>query len=188
MKRKKRIVIIAHCILNANSKVEGLSQYESMIKSLIDYLHKNSIGIIQLPCPEMHVLGIKRWEHVKEQFETRHFQLACKDLLAPTHHQIIDYMNHGYNVIGVIGIDGSPSCGVDETCSANWGQSFDCYKNLEGLANKVSMTEGSGVFMETFKKLLIEGEKDLDFIGINEKNPTKSLERIFRWIDSKLDK
>jgi predicted secreted protein len=60
MKRDKNIVVVCHCILNCNSKVEGLSEYRGAVdftKKLVD----SGIGIIQLPCPEMILYGIKRW-------------------------------------------------------------------------------------------------------------------------------
>ncbi len=52
MRRSKKIVLISHCILNVNSKVEGLAQYENNSLELVKYLIENKFGIIQLPCPE----------------------------------------------------------------------------------------------------------------------------------------
>lgn len=51
MKRNKKIILICHCIINANSKVEGLSQYGGIFKEFIDIIGGKDIGIIQLPCP-----------------------------------------------------------------------------------------------------------------------------------------
>lgn len=72
MKRNKKIALVSHCILNANSKVEGLSEYGGMLKDVMNYLMDEGYGIIQMPCPEMAIYGIKRWGHVKEQFDTPH--------------------------------------------------------------------------------------------------------------------
>ncbi len=62
MKRSKKIVLLGHCILNVNSKVEGLAQYENNSLELLEYLIENKFGIIQLPCPEAGFYGMRRWD------------------------------------------------------------------------------------------------------------------------------
>lgn len=74
MRRSKKIVLISHCILNVNSKVEGLAQYENNSLELVKYLIENKFGIIQLPCPEASFYGMRRWGHVKEQFDTPYYR------------------------------------------------------------------------------------------------------------------
>ena len=78
MQRGKKIILLSHCILNVNPKVEGLEPYESLVKELTDYLYENKVGIIQLPCPEMAIYGIKRWGHVKDQFNYSFFKKSCE--------------------------------------------------------------------------------------------------------------
>ena len=99
---------ICHCIINANSKVEGLSQYGGIFKEFIDIIGGKDIGIIQLPCPEMIIYGIKRWGHVKEQFDTLFYRQQCREMLRPIVQQTKSYMDAGYEILGVVGIDGSP--------------------------------------------------------------------------------
>ena len=60
MKRDKTIIVTCHCILNCNSKVEGLSEFKGSIDLAKSFMDKG-MGIIQLPCPEMILYGIKRW-------------------------------------------------------------------------------------------------------------------------------
>ncbi|GBF35608.1 hypothetical protein DCCM_4737 [Desulfocucumis palustris] len=98
-------------------------------------LMEKQIGIIQLPCPEMVVYGIKRWGHVREQFDTLFFREKCQDIIKPITYQLLDYVKNGYKVIGIIGVDGSPSCGVNLTCSGDWGGEF--LGNIDVL-NKVT--------------------------------------------------
>lgn len=101
MNREKKIVLLSHCILNCNSKVEGLSTYASSIKSLVNFFMDSGIGIIQFPCPEMEIYGIKRWGHVKEQFDTAHFRKTSRELLKSTVGQIQNYMKNGYEIVGL---------------------------------------------------------------------------------------
>jgi len=130
MKRSKKIVVLCHCILNCNSKVEGSSDYEGAMyfnKKLID----DGFGIIQLPCPELIMYGIKRWGHSKEQFDNIIYREKCRELLLSYIYQIKMYIDNAYEVKAVIAIDGSPSCGYNKTCSSKlwYGELSGC-KNL----------------------------------------------------------
>ncbi len=40
MQRGKKIILLSHCILNVNAKVEGFEPYESLVKELTDYLYE----------------------------------------------------------------------------------------------------------------------------------------------------
>lgn len=57
MKREKKIVLIAHCILNVNAKVEGIATSKAGVTELITELMKQGYGIIQLPCVEQDMCG-----------------------------------------------------------------------------------------------------------------------------------
>lgn len=180
MKRKKKIVLLCHCILNANSKVEGLATYPSSITEVLYPLIERGIGIIQLPCPELTCYGIKRWGHVKEQFDNPYFRRHCQNIFAPFIDQIIDYKEQGYEIVGLLGIDGSPSCGVDLTCSASWGGELEASKDLEARLGNVNMVPSPGVFISEIKKMLDNLNLSIPIIGINEMNLSASLERILK--------
>lgn len=126
MMRSKKIVILSHCILNSNAKVDGLAKYEGVLGQLIVYLIEEGYGIIQLPCPEISIYGVKRWGVVKEQNNTPHYRKHCRKILEPILEPVIDYMTNGYEIKALIGVDGSPSCGVVQTCSSRiWGEKSD---------------------------------------------------------------
>ncbi len=84
----------------------------------------NNISIIQLPCPEITYYGVKRWGHVKDQFDTTHFRKHCRQLFSIYLEQIEEYINNGYEILGIVGIEGSPTCGVNKTCVGKWGENF----------------------------------------------------------------
>lgn len=46
MKRAKKIVLISHCYLNVNAKLEGIAINSSALKQLINILMENDFGII----------------------------------------------------------------------------------------------------------------------------------------------
>lgn len=179
MKRKKDLVILCHCLLNSNSKVEGLAQYEGACKNLIKYLVDKGYGIIQLPCPEITMYGIKRWGHVKEQFDTPCFRNHCRNIFSDVMEQIIEYTKNGYTFKTLIGIDGSPSCGVNKTCSSSlWGGEMAVEYGLSHKIKDLKFIEAKGVFIEEISNLLDVNNIKINLIAIDEKYPESSLEKI----------
>lgn len=178
MLRSKKIIIVCHCILNCNSKVEGLSEYNGALefnKKLID----EGFGIIQLPCPEMILYGIKRWGHVKEQFDNMMYRNKCREILKDYVIQIDMYLKSGYDIKGIIAIEGSPSCGYAKTCSSqNWFGELSGCKNLSEKLDDIKMINDRGVFMDEFIKLLEENNLDINILGLDESDLENSLEKI----------
>lgn len=183
MKRSRKILLVCHCILNSNSKVEGLSQYEGVFKEIIDIINKEGIGIIQLPCPEMIIYGIKRWGHVKEQFDTLFYRDNCREMLKSIVGQVKSYIDAGYEIVGVLGVDGSPSCGVNLTCSGNWGGELSGNENLEHTIMDLKDIGSSGIFIEELNKYFIEHEIRIPFIAIDERDVYSSLNIIESFIE-----
>lgn len=185
MKRSRKILLVSHCILNSNSKIEGLSQYGGVFKEVISIINSEGIGIIQLPCPEMIAYGIKRWGHVKEQFDTLFYRNNCREMLKPIVGQVKSYMDTGYEIIGVLGIDGSPSCGVNLTCSGNWGGELSGNENLEDIIKGSRDLESQGVFMEELDKYFKEYDMKIPFIAIDERDVYSSLSIIENFIGNR---
>ena len=58
--RSKKIVFIAHCLINQNAISDGTAVYPAAFTDLINLLMQNDIGIVQMPCPELCCLGLDR--------------------------------------------------------------------------------------------------------------------------------
>jgi predicted secreted protein len=109
--RSKKIVLVSHCILNQNSVVEPLARSKgafSFIKNLID----SGVGIIQLPCPEFRLLGIKRKPMGKNDYDSLEYRELCRKLFLPTLEDLLIYLENGYEFCGIIGINQSPTCSI----------------------------------------------------------------------------
>ncbi|WP_373598263.1 CD3072 family TudS-related putative desulfidase [Paraclostridium bifermentans] len=168
MYRNRKIVVVCHCLLNCNSKVEGLSIFKGA-HDISKQLINNDYGIIQLPCPEMIMYGIKRWGHVKDQFDNLFFRNQCKIMLEPYIKQFCNYIENGYEIKGIIAVDGSPSCGYNLTCiSKEWFGEISGCKNLDEKINTLKMVNDKGVFIEELEKLLIEHDLKIPIIGLDE--------------------
>ncbi len=182
MKRSKSIILLCHCILNSNSKVEGLGQYSGVFKELTDKIADKGAGIIQLPCPEMAVYGIRRWGHVKEQFDTMFYREACREMLKSIVQQVKAYHDAGYTIGGVIGIDGSPSCGVNYTCSGDFKGEIYNNKELDKILETLKMVDESGIFIEELRKYFMEIGIEVPFIAIDEDDVYGSLEKVDKFL------
>ena len=180
--RSKKVILLAHCILNGNAKVQGLCKYPSSITELITILLENEIGIIQLPCPEMMTYGVKRWGHVREQFNTPYFRNECQRIMMPIIDQLKDYIKNDYKVAGVIGIEGSPSCGVNKSCSGAWGGEISGDQDILDRINKLESVSKPGIFMEEIKELLNKNNISIPFAVVDEVNVPQSIDQIKRFI------
>ena len=178
MKREKKIVLVVHCILNVNAKVEGIAPSKAGVEELVIGLMRQGYGIIQLPCVEQDMCGIRRWGQVKEQLDHPNFRQRCHTLLMPILNQVDDFIQNGYSVCGIVGLDGSPSCGVELTCSGEWyGEIGEGFHVLE-KANTLQMVPKSGVMMDVLKSMLKERNITIPFLAVDEANPEKSVQDI----------
>lgn len=111
MLRKKEMVLVSHCVLNQNSVVYPLGRAKGAFR-FINLLIDSGIGIIQLPCPELRYLGINRKPMNKEEYDTKEYRYLCIQLFMPILNEIIAYIQNGYSIVGIIGINDSPSCSI----------------------------------------------------------------------------
>lgn len=112
--RSKRVALIANCIINQNAKVDEYANYPAVVPGIIELLTKYNFGIEQMPCPEMYTAGIRRWWQVSDQYNTAGYRRSYYFLANLVLDCIEDYMRNDFLVV-LIGIDGSPTCGVDFT-------------------------------------------------------------------------
>ncbi len=178
--RSKKIVLISHCILNQNSISDGTADYPGTNESILKLLVESKAGIIQMPCPEILCLGLDRGDiHGGEREVVVENTRIRKELKKATSTEIInnfvnqvifqieEYIKNGFKIMGIIGINRSPSCGVN-TIS----------KNDQEVA-------GEGVFIEILRKSLEEKGIIIDMIGIKASEIEKALIDVKRLMDIK---
>lgn len=159
--RSKKIVLVSHCILNQNSISDGTADYPGTNKSILKLLMEADVGIIQMPCPELLCLGLDRGDvcggerdvvventRIRHQLENGRAIEIMHNLVNQIIFQIKEYMKNGFSILGVIGINRSPSCGIDTTS-----------KNDQEVS-------GEGVFIELLKHELAKNDIQIDMIGI----------------------
>ena len=123
---------MSHCLLNENVRFLGGAGHPGVARDELDPYIVDGVGIVQMPCPEQHAWGgvlkrrmlalygrrILRWRPVRRAVVAivRFITTAdCRRLARRTGAQIADYARSGFDVIGVVGVGASPSCGVATT-------------------------------------------------------------------------
>ena len=168
----KKILVVSHCILNTASKVEQdekeLANEYRLKDQLMHLVLEQNVQLFQLPCPEFIMYGSKRWGHVKDQFEHPHFREQCRKMLKPVIMQLEEYLSHPekFHVIGIVSVEGSPSCGIRLTCTGDWGGEMD--SDIGAIRDTLSMQEEPGAFMEILNEELKNRSMDVSIITMEE--------------------
>lgn len=178
--RSKKVVLLAHCLLNQNSISDGTADLPSQFSEIIEYLMANNIGMIQMPCPELTCLGLDRGDERGSERPLLEENTRIRVLLCEQEHggtlrrmagqlvnQIQQYRSHGFHVVGVIGVDRSPSCGVETTTRGG------------------AEVHGMGVFVEVLSEALAESGLVLPMIGTKTQDVHASLDEVTRFVNGK---
>lgn len=176
--RSKKIVLVSHCILNQNSISDGTADYPGTFREIVDIILEKDIGIIQMPCPELLCLGIDRGDpngtekevvventRIREALKKESNSIKMESLVNELVYQIQEYIQNDFSIIGIVGVNRSPSCGV-ETTSMN---------NKE--------VEGKGIFINVLEEKLNEKEIDIGIVGVKTSEVDKSVEKVRKLLE-----
>lgn len=177
-KRGRKIAILAHCILNQNAKLDRCAHCQGAMSELVCVLLEEGIGILQMECPELLYLGLDRQtDHsICPSVESEDTRIAARmkepaaqaiivRIAQNTAQQVADYLRNDFTVIGILGINGSPSCGV-ETAWSN-----DCE------------IAGYGELISELSNQLKQVGAQIPIRGIKSKNVAQAVESIRELID-----
>jgi hypothetical protein len=127
-------------------------------------LLERDVGIVQMPCPELLAFGLNRGHvRVGTELRTAEGQLICRRLARDQVQQIQAYLAAGHRVLGVLGKNGSPSCGVEETWS-------------DGVC------PGPGAFIEALRVELRQRGVVVAMAGMRDDEPNEALAVVDRWL------
>jgi predicted secreted protein len=126
---------VAHCLLNPHTRVKGLGH--------LDF--KPKPPLVQLPCPEALYLGLDRWAMTKNQLDVPEFRRFCSSLIVH-YADIIELLASKGASTKIVGVAGSPSCGVLTTS--------DGYQGGRVQESHHRHVTGMGVFMEELTREL----------------------------------
>jgi predicted secreted protein len=142
-KRNHRIVFLAHCFLNMNTRFPEGAEFPGANIPLVELLLQSEVGIVQMPCPEFLCLGLEKtgWG-VGSEAEIRGSFRRVAETVAD---QVEAYLGGGYEILGIIGMNPSPSCGVEVSKGKG---------TMLGLDRDTSEKTEPGVFIEELTTLI----------------------------------
>ncbi len=143
--RSKRVVLVSHCILNQNSVVDNLARAKGAYRGVVETIMDNNIGIHQLPCPEMIHLGMERPSMTRDQYDTEDYHRLCQKLADQTIAIINNYLKNDYEIVGLIGINHSPTCSI--RCSEGVFME-ELLKKIRNLGLDIPTTDISTSYVE----------------------------------------
>lgn len=143
--RSGRVVFLSHCLLNEHTRYPGGACRACCVREVVARCLDAELGMVQLPCPEelawggvgkralLPVYGLRhrapglyRLRLLLLPAFLRYSRQRYRRLARRVVAQIADYRATGCAVVGVVGVDGSPSCGVRRTLAVG--------RAVEGLA------------------------------------------------------
>jgi predicted secreted protein len=173
--RSRKVVFLSHCLLNENTRYLGGACRAGAIREVVQACLDGGIGIVQMPCPEQHAWGgvLKRrllwffgskgtlryrWRNMLLPVLLWYTRRVYRKIARQVADQIADYQSSGFTVVGIVGVDGSPSCGVQQTVDVKRslelvGQlpSAACARDMNAIIQACLM-EGRGIFLELLRK------------------------------------
>lgn len=186
--RSKKVIFVSHCILNENVRYLGGAFRKGGVDEIIDALQEQSIGIVQMKCPEQRVWGgVLKKELLRAYgirntlmyhfvglyiplfilYTKRKYKVLAKQVVM----EIKDYIDSGFEVVGILGIGGSPSCGVNKILDIEKSIEFLTNTKIENIdrneSNHVLLrkcsADGSGFFVEALKNELKQKNIEVRF-------------------------
>ena len=155
--RGRKLAVVAHCLLNQNAKVRGLAGWPGVFEPVVSLLKRHGIGIIQMRCPEILHLGPGRplGTDTREQYDSASYRRVCRSIAREVVGEVSAYVESGYSVLFVLGVEGSPSCSVSRV------------PVLVGDDQR-ALKPGRGVYMEVLGAELRSARLDVPMVGIPE--------------------
>ena len=173
--RSRRVLFLAHCALNQNAISDGTANAPALLEEVVAIIQAaGDVGVVQMPCPELHCLGLDRGDRlgasrpvtventrIRAALEKDGPRQELERLAAQVVYQIRQYRDSGFQVLGIVGMNRSPSCGVDTT-------------SADGRE-----VEGQGLFMARIAALLDEAGIQVPRIGLRS-GDRAALEKLAR--------
>ena len=187
-KRGKKVIFVSHCLLNENTRYLGGAFRKGGVNELIDYLQEQGIGIVQMKCPEQKAWGGVLKKEMLQGYAIKgtllnyfrkpylryfiwktkraHWRQAKEVVL-----EIKDYLDSGFEVLGIIGIKGSPSCGISASLDLLKSSEFVAGLDIETLNTesfnnkcyKNCLINAEGLFVKQLKNQLASNNLKVNF-------------------------
>ena len=97
------MILAIDCLLNQNARDPGAATAPAINAELVRLCLKHRIGIFQMPCPEMRVLGPERkrapGQSIRDAMDMPQGHADCRKLSIEVVDQAVQYLGQGYEII-----------------------------------------------------------------------------------------
>jgi uncharacterized protein YbbK (DUF523 family) len=186
--RSRRVVFVSHCLLNQNVRYLGGASQPGVVTAAVEPFIRDGVGICQMPCPEQAVWGgVTKRVLLRAYGSERTALYRLRGILLPAFlaytrqryrpiarrvaAAIADYVGSGFEVVGVVGVGDSPSCGVVHTLDVRRAlpvvASFDPNTIERAAFNdravRACIVRGRGMFIEALQRELVRRGLEVPF-------------------------
>jgi predicted secreted protein len=177
--RGRRVAFVAHCLLNQNVRYLGGATRPAAVREVVERYLDAGVGISQMPCPEQlawggvlkpRMLRLYGSRALRSAFARRVFVTIVRwwsrDRYRRLAHRvasdIADYAGSEFEVVEVVGVGASPSCGVWTTLDLDRAvramADLDPTRLDVDVVNRdvvaANAVEGSGLFVTALRREL----------------------------------
>ena len=163
--RSGKIVVVSHCLLNVHSLEDDLAIYPGLEEEVVELMIKKGVGMVQIPCPEIELSGIFRKALPKEAYDHPKIRSVYHRLAEKITRTLHWYIKKGYEIVAVLGAEGSPTCGISFV-----GKWKDDVNGKKEFPRDIEFVTGMGVFVEEFQSSLLKKNIRPEWIGIPGKS------------------
>jgi len=144
----QKVVFVPHCILNhcVRERDNGDS-FKEVVKLFADA----DVGMVQLPCPDAEAKCARKSDD---------YRMCCRKLSARIICQVKEYMDRGFRVVGILGMELSPVCGV--------------YRIESGKR----IVPGKGILTAELEREMMDCNFQVAIISVNSCNIFSTLEKL----------
>lgn len=169
--RRRKLVAVIECILNQNARDLGAATYPALNQAFLQLCMQYEIGILQIPCPEMRFMGLRRerppGKTIREVLDTPAGRQCCQAISQDLVNTIREYRKNGCRVLAILGGNPeSPGCAVLPECSS---------------PDTGCLTDRSGVLMRILQEELRKHQIEIPFRGMRDYRPDL-LNEDLRWL------
>jgi predicted secreted protein len=174
-RRSKKMVAVINCVVHHNARAAGAARYPGMNDEVVEILRKHEAGVIQMPCPEITFMGLRRTTapglSIRDVLDTPDGRARCEALSVSVVDTIEEFRRNGYTVVAVLGGDvDSPGCAVPAPVSRDSRQMPE---------------SGLGVFTRALLNELHRRDIHIPIRGIRD-SARETLDEDLEWLDSAL--
>ncbi len=188
-RRGRRIVFVSHCLLNENVRYLGGATRPGVVQEAIDHYTGGGIALYQMPCPEQRAWGgvrksrmmrlygsrALRWRFLRHVFVTGinwWSMPVYRRLARRVAADIADYVGSGFDVVEIVGVGASPSCGVSTTLDLNCALEAMARCDPSAIHRSIvnqrvvapNVVEGQGMFIAALRHQLRRRGLDVRFL------------------------